>query len=101
MLDARSFTNNLSPHCTLFSPLSFYSLTARTQMPRKTMARGVVPDIPYYVSANFQAAYPTFSDNFRRVEKAVEVEFRDKLALDCGSEKQRKNGLLYQVSDVV
>lgn len=64
---------------------------------RTTSARGVVPNIPYYVATSFDSQYPVNSHNFQRIEQAVEADFRDRLGSDCGIERQRKQQRILKV----
>jgi hypothetical protein len=69
------------------------------QIPRKTQMLGVSPEITFYVGSNFQQKYPAYSDQYRRVERAVELDYREKLGMACGAEKELRNRRIYQVSE--
>lgn len=60
-------------------------------IPRKTSLQGIVSDIPYFVSPSFQQQYSSYSENFYRVEKAVEADFKESLATNCVYEKKQRS----------
>jgi DnaJ homolog subfamily B member 12 len=63
---------------------------------RFTSAPGVSPDIKYYVNQQFDSQYKPRSEQFRRVEKEVESEYKHFLGMKCGNEKTFRNNRLYQ-----
>jgi hypothetical protein len=56
----------------------------------------VSPKIPFYVNNAFQASYPVYSSNYKQVERAVEMDYREQLSVRCGSEREFKNRRVYQ-----
>eukprot|EP01041_Mallomonas_annulata_P006548 gene6548-13244_t len=75
-----------------------YSLVqqGRLLVPQFTSTPGVVENIPYYVNDQFFMKYGRSSADLRRVEKAVENDFRETLARKCNGEREYKNRMTYQ-----
>lgn len=67
----------------------------RLVVPRTTSVSGVVGNIPYYVSDQFFAKYSRPSE-LRKVERAVEAEYREVLARKCNAEREYKQRVAYQ-----
>lgn len=65
-------------------------------IPRKTSTYGISPDIPFYVGNSFVTSYPSYSNNYKQVERSVEMDYREQLSIRCGSEREFKNRRLYQ-----
>ena len=91
-----TFTNYSSNYN---QPLYSFTPQGQYQHERYTSARGVSPDIKYYVNSQFLSQYPKKeSENMRKIEKEVENEYKYYLQQRCSNEKAHRNSLLYQVT---
>ena len=82
---------------------SIFSLqsTNKYTVRRDTRARGIVADIPYWVSENFNARYARDPRSLRMVEQNVEQEYEYKLRSECYAQKEQQHRLMYQVSNTL
>ena len=66
-----------------------YSLSQTAKFPIKqlTRSRGVVPDIPYFVSRNFNALYRRDANLIHQVEQSVQKEYYHRVQDRCHQEK--------------
>jgi len=75
-----------------------YSLTSTNTyaFKRETRTPGVVPNIPFYVTQQFRTNFPEHSNEYKRVERSVEADYRDLLVSKCHKEKEYKMHRIYQ-----
>lgn len=92
LMSFSSFNSNSS------QPLYSFKQRGIYQVPKMTSARGVIPDIKYFVSDQFTQQYKsTSTDTFKRFEKELETEYKMYLAEKCREEKSNKEHRKYQV----
>merc|ERR1719198_253244 len=68
-------------------PIFSLSQTNKYSIRRDTRARGVTPDIPYFVTETFNQRYGRDPRSLRMVEQSVEQEYEYKLATSATSRK--------------
>ncbi len=78
-------------------PIFSLSQTNKYSERRDTRARGVTPDIPYFVTESFGQRYARDPRSLRMVEQSVEQEFEYKLRNECYVQKEQQHRLMYQV----
>lgn len=95
LMSFSSFSSNSNAPVFQLSPQGVY------QRERTTHMNGISPDIKFYVNpAQFDTIYKPRSEQYRRVEKEVESEYKHFLGMKCGNEKTYRNNRMYQVSPV-
>merc|ERR1719198_854233 len=77
-------------------PIFSLSQTNKYSERRDTRARGVTPDIPYFVTESFGQRYARDPRSLRMVEQSVEQEFEYKLRNECYVQKEQQHRLMYQ-----
>ena len=89
--------------------MSFSSLGGRQQqlyslrrdgqysLKKTTHLENVSPDIPFWVPPTFDRSHPSYSPLYRQVERAVEVDYREQLGVQCASEREFKHRRIFQV----
>lgn len=77
---------------------SVYSLqpVGSKVIPRYTKSYNVVQNIPYYVNEKFAHSVGRNSYELPRVERQVEMDYRDKLQSKCHGEREHKNSKVYK-----
>lgn len=65
-------------------------------IPRATAMKGVIPDIPFYVNREFSKYHPPNTDKLRKLEQAVEMEYKENLEINCQHERQFKSRRQYE-----
>ena len=75
-----------------------FSLSQTSKFPVKqlTRARGIVPDIPYYVGRNFNALYRRDPKLMVQVEQAVQREYYQRVQERCQQEKVARKRKLHK-----
>lgn len=76
-----------------------YSLRRDGQysLKKSTHTEGVSPDIAFWVPPTFERSHPAYSPSYRQVERAVEVDYREQLGVQCASEREFKHRRMFQV----
>ena len=67
------------------------------QRQRTTQMNGISPDIKFYVDSNFERTYKPYSEVYKKIEKQVEMEYKQSLAHKCSNEKAYRKNRVYQV----